>query len=502
MHTVTRVWFTAAAFVASLFLALGLAVAITVADTRQLHAGTVTARPLVTAVYLSDSSGAAAQREARRVAKTGAAAVRVNILWSRVAPAAEPATWDPTDPADPNYAWANYDDEIRAAAGAGLRVYVTVMGAPTWAQTAPAEPDVTNAHIPDATAFGRFAQAVARRYSGAFEGLPRVREFQAWNEPNISLYLTPQFENGQPASPRVYRELLNAFAKGVRAVHADNVVVAGGLAPFRDITPSVMAQDKDWGPLSFMRALLCVSRTGKSTCNTRVDFDVWAMHPYTSGGPTHHAVLPNDVSLGDLPEMKKTLDAAARLGHTSARAPGFWVTEFSWDSAPPDPKGVPTPLLTRWVAEALYRMWDNGVSLVTWLMLVDQPITQGFYQSGLWTSGATSAGDVPKPIVQAFRFPFVAFRGNSGVDVWGRTPSSRRAVVVVERTSGTGWRPVQRLSADRFGIFRSKLQVPAGTKSLRARVSSAKSPAFSLAVPPDRFFNPFGQPTLLEPKEK
>ena len=42
------------------------------------------------------------------------------------------------------------------------------------------------------------ATAVARRYSGSFAGLPRVRMFEAWNEPNASFFLSPAFENGQP----------------------------------------------------------------------------------------------------------------------------------------------------------------------------------------------------------------------------------------------------------------------------------------------------------------
>ena len=50
------------------------------------------------------------------------------------------------------------------------------------------------------------------------------------------------------------------------------------------------------------------------------------------------------------------------------------MTEFSWDSNPPDPKGVPAVLEGRWVAEALYRMWSAGVSLVTWFTLRDQPV--------------------------------------------------------------------------------------------------------------------------------
>jgi hypothetical protein len=210
---------------------------------------------------------------------------------------------------------------------------------------------------------------------------------------------------------------------GVRRVHPDNVVVAGGLAPFRDISGYVLAQDKNWAPLSFMRELLCMSKSLKPTCKTRVTFDVCAQHPYTSGSPTHSAALPNDVSLGDLPKVRRLLRAAQRPGHIASHGPArFWVTEFSWDSSPPDPKAVPMDLLSRWVAEALYRTWSNDVELVTWLMLRDDPLNGGLLQSGLWFRGATVQDDKPKPILEAFRFPVVAFPRRSKVSVWVARP--------------------------------------------------------------------------------
>ena len=52
--------------------------------------------------------------------------------------------------------------------------------------------------------------------------------------------------------------------------------------------------------------------------------------------------------------MKVLLDAAARTRHVRSRAPvRFWVTEFSWDTNPPDPRGVPVKLQARWLSEAL-----------------------------------------------------------------------------------------------------------------------------------------------------
>ena len=101
---------------------------------------------------------------------------------------------------------------------------------------------------------------------------------------------------------------------------------------------------------------------------------MWSHHPYTSGGPTHRASNRDAISLGDMLKMKRALNAAIEQGRfASSRPVAFWVTEFGWDTAPADPKGVPLQLHARWVSEALYRMWYAGVSLVTWYRLRDGP---------------------------------------------------------------------------------------------------------------------------------
>jgi hypothetical protein len=171
----------------------------------------------------------------------------------------------------------------------------------------------------------------------------------------------------------------------------------------------------------------------------------------------------------------------------------FWVTEFSWDSNPPDPAGVPALLEGRWVAEGFYRMWTAGVSLVVWFTLRDQPPHTSPYQSGLYFHGATLASDRPKPALTAFRFPFVAFRREKNVFVWGRTPAGRRASVVVEQRDSSGWRRIATLAANRVGIFSTSLR--AGSRGpLRARLQNGggTSLPFSLTEPPDHVYQPFG----------
>ena len=260
--------------------------------------------------------------------------------------------------------------------------------------------------------------------------------------------------------------------------------------------PEVKQVNPKWGPLTFMRDLLCLDHNLRRKCSERVRFDIWAHHPYTSGGPTQHAVLEDDVSLGDLDEMRRVLQAGIRVGNVVSRGlPPFWVTEFSWDSNPPDRYGVPVGLHVRWTAEALYRMWTHGVSLVAWFLLRDEPATS-FAQSGLYFRGPTLAADRPKPALRAFRFPFVAFpqHAQRRVYVWGRTPSGRKTRVLVEQQFRGGWKRLGVVQADRHGIFHARFATHR-TGFVRARTLDRVERAvpFSLASPPNRRFYPFGE---------
>ena len=172
------------------------------------------------------------------------------------------------------------------------------------------------------------------------------------------------------------------------------------------------------------------------------------------------------------------------------------MTEFSYDSNPPDPKGLPLALHARWTSESLYRMWKSGVSLVTWFLLRDEPFPQGMFQSGFYFRGPDGvASDKPKPALRAFRFPFVAFRQKGGViSYWGRTPAGVDKAVVVEQARGSRWTRLVAPSVDRYGIFQGRVSKAPGKGPLRARLvdRSDRSQPFSLDVPADFRFCPWG----------
>jgi hypothetical protein len=497
------------------FILLCLSLLVAVPSSVASSAQSLAAHPLVTAI---DDPQAFADPQAdialARTRAAGATMAKVILFWDRIAPAGEhrPAGFDATNPADPAYDWAAFDSLIKTTVAQGLEPLVAISGTPAWADRPPGGRDnLTNWNV-DAGALADFAEAAARRYGGTFQGLPRVRYWQVWNEPNLSVFLNPQlrtqltqkpscpFAPSRVVSDDVYRRMVNAAAEALHRIRFDNIVIAGGLSPFCG-TSGVVAT----APLLFMRKLLCMSDdpVPRPTCSATVKFDIWATHPYTAGGPTHEALRPDDVSIGDLPEMRRLLRAAVKARHVvSRRSVRFWVTEFGWDTKPPDGHAVPLRLHARWVAEALYRMWQDGITLVTWFALRDEAANRRApgqtIQSGLYFRRRAIAQDRPKPSLAAFRFPFVAFPSNGKIFVWGRTPWGKPGAVVVEQSSKHGWRAVAHLSTDRYGIFRRRVAAVTPGDRVRARLlnESRASIPFSLVRPPDLLVNPFGGPYL------
>jgi hypothetical protein len=424
-----------------------------------------------------------------RAKQAGTTMTRILVFWSAVA-TSQPA--HPGDPNDPAYDWQSTDQQVVDAVRGGLEPILCLTGSPAWAAGRAVGLPGT---WPSPAKYAQFAKAAARRYSGTFtssgqiDQLPRVRYWEAWNEPNAGADLSPQRIDGRPASPAHYRDMVNAFASAVHAAASGNYVVAGALGPFGHDSKDIQVV----APMEFMSDLLCVSmqQPHAKTCSARTQFDVWAHNPYTKGGPTWNAKIPGDVSNSELPDMRALLAAAKRQGTVVSRGqPKFWVTEFSWDTNPPDPKGVPMKLDARWVSEALFRMWQAGVTAVIWFRLQDDPLRASPYQSGFFATNGQA-----KYSLEAFRFPFVAFADADGVSIWGRTPFGKPGEVIVERRTGNDWVTAVRLRADRYGIFSARLAAPpTSTTSFRARLPSSGelSIPFSLKVPPTRPIAPFG----------
>jgi len=410
------------------------------------------------------------------VHSAGGSVVRVFFSWAELAPTPPPSSAVARNPGWAGYRWGTLDRVVRETNGAGLRLLVAFSVAPRWAEGAgrPASAP-PGSWRPSAPAFRDFAEAAARRYSGGFAGLPRVRYWQGWNEPNLSDFLTPQWSRrgGRlvPASPGHYRGLLNAFYAGVKAGNRSNFVLTAGTAPFGDHRRGRRRMD----PAYFTRALLCVSgrrRPRPVRCpGGPVRFDGLGHHPYPIGPPRRSARHPDDVVIPDLGALTRPLRAAIRGGKVRPRRrKQLWATEISWDTRPPDPTGIPLARHGQYIQGAFYTLWRQGVNVVTWFLMRDQAPGPGYgftLQSGVFFRGSTVAQDRPKPSsFQAFRFPFTAYRKRGVAQLWGLAPSGGR--VVIERRRGGRWRRVTSLRARGDRLFFAKRRIRRGTV-LRAR---------------------------------
>jgi hypothetical protein len=420
------------------------------------------------------------------VVSEGASFVRVNVNWYGVAPAKRPKGFDPAKPTSPGYDWTAVDREIRAMHAHGLTVLLNIWGAPTWAE-GPHKPRSARPGTwqPNSAALASFARAAALRYSGHFPdplnpgaSLPRVRDWQAWNEPNLNFYLAPQWKRVHggyaPVAPVLFRAMTNAFYAAVKRVSGSNFVVLAGTAPYGDPPGGTRTQ-----PVAFFRTLFCLSGAVRLTpvnCPNPVHFDALDHHPYAVGGPLQTALNVDDVAVPDIGKLTRVLRAAQRAGHV---LPGghkrLWVTEISWDSSPPDPQGVPIATQARWLEQSLYVLWRQGVDTVMWYQLVDSPPIPDFastYQAGIYyLTGAA------KPSATAFRFPFVTQRLDRGrIRAWGRAPVGGTAQLEILRSGH--WTTLRQLAVGTRGIFQATLNV-SGRAALRAQIGSQTSLSWS-----------------------
>jgi len=462
-------------------LALVLALALSAAGAAEAH-GFMTG--FADGVYLNPKSG---DLWLDRTVSAGASFVLLPVSWPAIEPSPPAPGSDPSNPANPALHWGTLDHAVREAVARGLTVAFTVAGAggPAWADGSgrPASAPV-GTWRPNARAFAAFAKAVAERFSGRFDPgdgvLPRVRYYEAWGEPNLPDHLNPQWirVHGRPVaeSPIIYRALLNAFYFAVKSVNAGDMVISAGTAPF-GTPPSLVGGP---GPLFdrvppalFVRRLLCLSDALKPLrCPDPVHFDILAHHPYAIGGPFWHAYDRDDISIADFYKLTRPLAVAERTGRVLPRGrKQLWVTEFSWNSDPPNPHAVPMARWTRWIEESFYELWREGVDALAWYNVVDQPPVPNYgstYQSGMYFLNGR-----PKPGLRAFRFPFVVEPVGGGRRLlWGISP--RGGVVAVQRRVRRGWQTGWRFHVRAHGIFERTVRVAPGTV-LRARVEALSS---------------------------
>jgi hypothetical protein len=158
--------------------------------------------------------------ETRLMRSAGVGSVRVAFYWRSM----QPEAGAPVD-------WAETDRIVAANATARLRTLPVLVRAPLWAT---AGGDGREGARPDPAAYGRWVGEVVRRYGprGTFwaerpDVRPmHVRQWQVWNEPDITRYLIPAPGRSWAAT---YVPILRAGYRAIKAADRGATVIAAGL---------------------------------------------------------------------------------------------------------------------------------------------------------------------------------------------------------------------------------------------------------------------------------
>lgn len=470
--------------------------------------------------------GSQAQRDARldEFKRIGVDIVKVRLSWRGVAPSntsrTKPSGFDGTDPAAyPAGAWDAYDAIVRGAEARGLRVFFQLGGnAPEWATPGKRRSAV---HKPRAGEFRAFVRAVGTRYSGTYGGsgggpaptppgggglplpitaagsgdvtaaqagsaIPRVALYSVWNEPNLVSWLAPQRSKGAPASPRIYRQLLYAAADGLgESGHGSDELLLGELLPY---VGSGRGNSRT-RPLAFLRELACVNRryrtfrgraAKKRGCKgkfRKLPGTGVAFHPYTlGGGPNVPVRNRDDASIATLGRVTKTLDRLGKKRRLVRRKMPLWITEFGFQSRPPDRYATPLRKIPGFMAQSERIAWGNSrvASFSQYPLVDDRP--RGGFQSGLRFAN----GKAKPRVYNAFRHTIYVRRlSSSRVEVFGAERAAGSGNVTIESKRGKRkWKRAATVPVNGAGYFRRVLKLGAASKrKYRFRYGSSKSRA-------------------------
>ncbi len=401
-----------------------------------------------------------------RLSALGVDRVRITASWATLAP--EPkskripgAPFDASDSKTyPKDAFKTLDTAVKAADAKGLKVMIDLaFWAPRWAVGRPAANKNRERYWVDAPAFGDFATAVARRYSGAFKdpsgdkALPAVRTYTTWNEPNHPSFLAPQWirtsDGGwRPESPHIYRALHNSAYNAIKKVSPLDQVLIGGTASSGSQVPGKGGVP----PLSFLRALACVDDKLQPLKVPECDgfqplkADGYAHHPYSRYvTPGTSDAFSDDAPIADLSRLGGLLDQLHRLHRIDSRLE-IYNTEYGYESNQDDPfQPFSRDQQARFIGWSTFLAWkDPDTRMFAQFLLRDidpresgkKKGTRSFYRD--WQTGLYDAKGDPKPALQAFKLPFWAQALGTGdqksVMLFGEVrPGKGQRTVKVER---------------------------------------------------------------------
>ena len=314
--------------------------------------------------------------------------------------------------------------------------------------------------------------------------LPRVKTWSIWNEPNMPGWLTPQSSEDDvqlPASPHVYRGLADQMYRGLReSGHGSDTILLGETAP-RGATERAVTQSLP--PLLFVRELYCLDRrfrpfTGDDAARrdcpdggagfrdahpVLFDATAFAHHPYAfDAPPARSGANRDDAVLGDIGRLTETLDRSVS-GHGSDRHYRVWLTEYGYQTDPPDPYlGWPWKTQARFLAEAEWLAYRRPrVRSTAQFLLYDDAPRRDFAESdprhwGTFQTGLRTSDGQKKTAYKGYERPIFVDRRGRRVLVFGLYRPSSDAVeaeVQFKPTGGKRWETIETTSTNSSGYL-------------------------------------------------
>jgi hypothetical protein len=413
-----------------------------------------------TLVFEGDAKRQAALDEIKSL---GATTIHSLLFWDRIAPAPDatkkPAGFDATNPAAyPPGAWFEYGQFIDEAQARGLKVILSPVQAPHWADTCHTRHQ--NHHCkPRPSDFKEFVEAAGHNF-------PQVHSWGVWNEPNQSNWLYPQRQKVHghiiPTAAIVYRNLFRAATAALKATgHGGDQLLLGETAPLGRTTGSL--GKRFLSPEEFFQGVFCLDSRGHKLRGAIAKYEGCrgkyarlaatgiSHHPYNRGGsqpPTRRPTGPGEITIANLSRLSAVINQGAR-NHRIRGGLRFWFTEFGFQTNPPDHTfGVSLSRQARYINESEYIAYRNRrVAAMSQYELFDAPLL-GDFNTGLRLKNGKA-----KPSLGAYRLPIWVTRSGSGVRVWGMvrpadgTPQTvqiqngfkKFKTVKTVRTAGTGY---------------------------------------------------------------
>jgi len=365
--------------------------------------------------------------------------------------------------------------------------------APAWARgTRVADQGKTLGRFPNQVALRQFVEAAGRRYSGSYvpnpaadgsspggvvsvplptvggammaharqaapstaftlppgQALPRVSSWEVWNEPDEADWLNPWYARSGRRTVYIeaaeYRRILSAVWTGLHDTgHGSDTILIGE-------TANVGVR----GPAFFTRALYCVGADNRPLsgaaaaaldCPTSPDpaqfvarnpglfgASGFAHHPYGFNVPPNrpYTAWPGFITLDNLGVLERMLNGIfAAYGQTRRGGVPLYVTEWGYDSDPPNPYNH-TSLAEQaaWINQGEFETWQMPyVRDITQFLLVDDTPKAGAPRGSheYWSTfqtGLEFQNGRAKPSYWAFMLPIWVPNPHSGphVTVWGQ----------------------------------------------------------------------------------